>query len=48
MTEPYENEAEMRKNHPYLANHLAIIATLDSGIYTAQTGGKIYQWREKP
>jgi len=46
----YDNEAQMRANWPMLANHLATIAIyregiFDYGIYTAQTGGKTYQWR---
>ena len=43
----YENESEMRQAHPYLANHLATIATLADGVYTAQTAGKTYTWRAK-
>jgi hypothetical protein len=42
----YETEAHMRQANPYLANHLATIAILADGIYTATTGGKSYQWKE--
>jgi hypothetical protein len=35
----------MRQAHPYLANHLATIATVLDGIATAQTNSTIYQWR---
>jgi len=48
MKHNYETEANMRANHPWIANHLATIATLENGIYTAQTNGVIYQWRDKP
>jgi hypothetical protein len=41
----YENESQMRQAHPYLANHLATIATLLDGVYSATTGGKTYTWR---
>lgn len=41
----YETEAHMRQAHPYIANHLATIAIISDGIATAQTDGRIYQWR---
>jgi len=41
----YDNEAQMRANWPMMANHLATIAQLKDGIYTAIIGGKTYTWR---
>ena len=46
MNEIYLNESQLRANWPMLANHLVNIASYQDGVFTAQTAGKIYQWRE--